>query len=163
MVLYVMLAASAVVAFWARGGTAPPVVGQFAPWLFLAFALGFAAYRVALVAARRYSPFKAFMQIAIAALFFMLLLNRGALPVRQGSDLSALLEDRDPRVRSLAAEVVGRRKEIHLAKVLVGRLTDPDVEVRNAAHEALVRLNDGADLGAPEDIAAVILWRERFQ
>ena len=76
MLLYVFLVASAGLGLWARtrATSINPTLASSAPWLFLVFAVGFAAYRLALVMARRYSPFKAFLQIALAALFFMLLL-----------------------------------------------------------------------------------------
>ncbi len=55
-----MLVVSAGIAFYAqRSLGVDPVVARLAPWVFLAFALGFAVYRLALVAAGRYSPFKA--------------------------------------------------------------------------------------------------------
>lgn len=153
--LYALLVLSAGVAFYAqRSAGLHPEVARVAPWIFLVFALGFATYRVALVAARRYSPFKAFIQVFLAALFFLLLLSpRFEAPGDQGS----LLQSPDARVRAQAAELVGWRAEVGQAPALVGLLDDPSPLVRSAAHEALVKLNGGADLGTASDG-----WRRRF-
>lgn len=157
--LYSLLVASAALALYA--GRAPaavdPMVARIAPWLFLVFALGFAVYRVALVAARRYSPFKAFFQIFLAALFFLLLLAPNA-PLKPQAE--GLLGHADPRVRAMAAENAGWRKDATAAAALVDALGDPDATVRAAAHDALVKLNDGADLG-PADTARDA-WKARF-
>ncbi|MCA2980477.1 MAG: HEAT repeat domain-containing protein [Myxococcaceae bacterium] len=160
LVLYGLLVGSALLALWAQySPTAPPSVSRSAPWAFLAFAVGFSVYRLALVMAKRYSPFKAFTQVLVASMFFMLLLlpNLGQPPSPEAPALSALLVDADPRVRALAAEVVGFRQARAEAPALVGLLSDSSDVVREAAHEALVRLNAGADLGrAPGP------WAERF-
>ena len=47
-----------------------------------------------------------------------------------------------------------------MAPMLVRLLDDADVTVRVAAHGALVRLNDGADLG--DAATARSAWQERF-
>jgi hypothetical protein len=160
LVLYGLLVGSALLALWAQQApTAPEPVSRFAPWAFLAFAVGFAAYRLALVMAKRYSAFKAFTQILVAAMFFMLLLlpNLGQ-PVRtEAASVGALLTDPDPRLRALSAEVVGYRQTVSEAPRLVSLLTDPAPAVREAAHGALVRLNAGADLGTDPGP-----WKERF-
>ena len=136
-------------------------VERGAPWLFLVFVVGFAAYRLALVAAKRYSAFKAFFQIFVAALFFLLLLLPGS-PFRSrradtAAPLAALLKDPDAKVRALAAEVAGYRRDTSTAQLLVILLADPEPAVRDQAHDALVRLNEGGDLGA-----AIPAWKERF-
>ena len=107
LALYALLVVSAGVALYAqRSPGVDPTLAQAAPWLFLAFALGFTVYRLALVMARRYSPFKAFIQIFLAALFFLLLL----FPRAQGAATQAsLLVSRDARVRAMAAENAGWR------------------------------------------------------
>jgi hypothetical protein len=160
LVLYALLVGSALLALWAQQAPgAPEPVSRFAPWAFLAFAIGFAGYRLALVMAKRYSAFKAFTQVLVAAMFFMLLLlpNLGQ-PVRvEAASVASLLSDPDPRVRALAAEVVGYRQTLGEAGALVPLLSDGAPAVREAAHGALVRLNGGADLGT--DPAA---WKERF-
>lgn len=154
LALYALLVASAGVALYAQRAPVDPVVGRVAPWTFLAFALGFTAYRVALVAARRYSPFKAFFQVFMAALFFMLLLLPGTAPVAA----PGLLGHREPAVRALAAKVAGLERDLSTGPALVGLLDDASPEVRAAAHQALVQLNGGADLGP--DLAA---WKARFR
>lgn len=159
MLLFVLLGGSALLALWAQQSpTAPEPISRFAPWAFLAFAIGFSAYRLALVAAKRYSPFKAFAQIVVAALFFMLLLfPQVVLPIDAASAPGALLSDRDPKVRALAAEVVGWRQSIADAPKLIGLLSDSTGAVRVAAHDALVRLNAGTDLGVQPEA-----WKARF-
>ncbi|MDX2008979.1 MAG: HEAT repeat domain-containing protein [Myxococcaceae bacterium] len=160
LALYALLVGSALLALWAQQTPgAPEPVSRFAPWAFLAFAIGFAAYRLALVMAKRYSAFKAFTQVLVAAMFFMLLLlpNLGQPARVEAASVGALLNDADPRVRALAAEVVGYRQATSEAGALVGLLSDGTPAVREAAHAALVRLNGGADLG-PEPAP----WKERF-
>jgi HEAT repeat protein len=56
------------------------------------------------------------------------------------------LEDKDPKFRWLAATIVGR-KRIHAEKELIDLLADPSPEVREVAHQALVRLARGSDFG----------------
>jgi hypothetical protein len=166
MVLYLLLVASAGFVFFVQtatdGALAKPLI-RGAPWIFLVFAVGFAAYRFALVAAGRYSPFKAFLQVLIAALFFMLLLfpqsQNGAVANHAPAEL---LEDVDPKVRTLAAEVIGWRAERTAARRLVGLLDDSSPRVRAAAHDALVRINEGSDLGAADDEASRRAWRAAF-
>jgi hypothetical protein len=161
LALYGLLVGSALLALWAQqADTAPESLSRFAPWAFLAFAVGFAAYRLALVMAKRYSAFKAFAQILVAALFFMLLLlPQVGQPARSNTAAaaSALLGDPNPNVRALAAEVLGYRQAISEASRLVGLLSDGNELVREAAHDALVRLNGGADLGREPGP-----WKERF-
>jgi hypothetical protein len=141
--LYALLVVTAGFSFYAqRAPHVDPVVAQVAPWLFLAFAIGFAVYRLALVVARRYSLVKAFIQILLAALFFQLLL----LPkTRRGPE--PLLAHSDARVRAMAAENVGFHGDVSEAHALIVLLGDSDERVRTAAHEALIKLNGGADLG----------------
>ena len=154
IVLYALLVLSAGLAMFAqRTPEFDPLVARVAPWIFLVFALGFSIYRIALVAARRYSPFKAFIQVFLAALFFLLLLSpRVEGPLGE----SPLLSHRDDRVRALAAEVAGFRGDLSQGPALVKRLEDPSAEVRAAAHEALVKLNGGVDLGGSD------AWKKRF-
>lgn len=165
--LYVLLLASAAIALWAqRTPEVPSVLSKVSPFVFLTFAVGFAAYRLALVMARRYSAFKAFFQISLSALFFMLLLYPQAVAKPVGTaglaPVGELLGDADPRVRAMAAEVAGYRHDTSTAQGLVRLLGDASPVVRDAAHGALVRLNDGVDLGSPEDAAALTTWKERF-
>ncbi len=161
MVLYGLLVVSAGVALYAqRAHDVDPTFALAAPWLFLVFALGFSIYRLAIVAAGRYSPFKAFIQIFLAVLFFLLLLFPSVRqPVVQGG---VLLAHGDARVRAVSAEVVGWRQELAQASTLVSMLVDPSADVRAAAHDALVKLNGGVDLGAADDAAARKAWGARF-
>lgn len=163
--LYVLLLSSAGIALWAqRTPNAPTLLARSSPFIFLTFAVGFAAYRLALVMARRYSAFKAFFQIVLAALFFMLLLfPQVARPLgTEGLPLPSMLADGDPKVRALAAEVAGWRRDDGAASTLVHLLGDGSPVVREAAHGALVRLNAGVDLGPAEDPASLAGWKERF-
>lgn len=159
VLLYVLLVASAALALYAqRSAGVDPAVARAAPWAFLGFAVGFAVYRVALVAARRYSPFKAFFQIFVAALFFVLLLFPRVAP----APVEGLFAHREAAVRAQAAELAGWRNDVSVAPALVALLADGSPEVRRAAHGALVRLNGGADLGGPESADARGAWRARF-
>lgn len=156
-VLYLLLVAAAGLALYAqRSPRVDPTFAVAAPWVFLGFVVGFAVYRVALVAARRYSPFKAFLQIFIAALFFVLLLMPRS-PRGDGGPVS-LLRDRNPRVRAVAAEVLGFRNDVAQAGAVVPLLDDPNAEVRAAARAALVKLNGGVDLGESR-----VAWEARFR
>lgn len=156
VVLYALLVLSAAVAFYTqRTPGIDPLVARGAPWIFLVFALGFSIYRIALVAARRYSPFKAFIQIFLSALFFLLLLfPRVETPHANGWPL---LQHPEERVRAQAAELAGYRGDQAEGAQLVKLLDDPSPQVRAAAHGALVKLNAGTDLGETADA-----WRARF-
>jgi hypothetical protein len=155
IVLYALLVLSAGVAFYAqRSPDVDPMVARIAPWTFLVFGLGFSIYRIALVAARRYSPFKAFIQIFLAALFFLLLLFPR---VEVAAGQSSLLVHRDERVRALAAEVAGWRGDQGQGAALAKLLDDASPQVRDAAHAALVKLNAGVDLGVTS-----AAWGTRF-
>jgi HEAT repeat protein len=75
------------------------------------------------------------------------------------------LQDDRAEVRSAAARVVGEKK-LRLGEELIGLLADDDSSVRDAAHQALVRLNQGTDLGPKakadekDRSEAVRKWRE---
>jgi hypothetical protein len=60
--------------------------------------------------------------------------------------LVAQLRDPDPWVRWAAVMLIGR-KHLHEEKELIQLLWDPVAEVRVAAHQALVRVARGTDLG----------------
>ncbi len=163
MGLYAVLVSSALLVLWARqSDRAPAALAVAGPWVFLTFAVGFAAYRLALVMARRYSAFKAFLQLAIMASFFMLILSGGGGAKSVTGPLTGALVDPDPRIRALASELVGYRQEQVSASRLVELLEDKTPEVQRAAHDALVRLNAGADLGPADDADARSAWRDRF-
>jgi hypothetical protein len=73
--------------------------------------------------------------------------------------------DERAEVRAAAARTAGE-KGLKFGKELIDRLADDDVSVREAAHQALVKLNRGKDLG-PDGTAteverkeAIARWRE---
>jgi hypothetical protein len=166
-ILYVLLVASAALTLWVRQapGKLPEQLATLAPWLFLAFALIFAAYRFRLVRARKYPAAKAFFQIGSAALFFMFLLPHSQRPFRRETtldDVQTFLQSPDPRLRAMAAEVAGFRPQgSQYGAKLTDLLEDPEPRVREQAHSALVRLY-GKDLGPPGDKAATKAWREAY-
>jgi hypothetical protein len=164
-VLYGLLVGSAALSLLAQRlpGSLPLWLVPAAPWVFLAFAACFAVYRWALVRAGKYSASKAFFQVGAALFFFILLLVPRARPADEPGDaVSALMQDADPRVRALAAEVAGYRPDgSRYARDLVRALGDPDEAVRRQAHASLVRWA-GVDLGAPSNPDAVQAWRQRF-
>ncbi len=164
-ILYLLLVASAIVALGTRRfpGLFPPVLELIGPSLFLMFLICFAAYRLALVRARKYPTSKAFFQIGAAALFFTLLLPSAKSQYDPPlDDLEMLLTDDNPKVRALAAEVIGYRADgAKHASPLVKALRDPDVRVRKQAHRSLVRLS-GEDLGSGQNEAELKAWESRF-
>jgi hypothetical protein len=159
-VLYALLVGSAALTFW---GWQPEIT----PWLFLTFLVFFAFYRLGLVRAGKYRAFKAFFQIGLGFLVWLLLMPAFRRPpsLAQRPHASAIVEelsDPDPRIRALAAEVAGYRPEGHdYAAQLVQRLQDPDPKVREVAHRSLVQLT-GADLGPADDPGAQAAWRSRY-
>jgi hypothetical protein len=80
------------------------------------------------------------------------------------SVIKAKLKDDRAEVRIAAARVVGE-KRMPLVEELIDLLSEDEARVRDAGHEALVRLNKGADLGpaakagATERAEAVRTWR----
>lgn len=168
MVLYVLLAVSFAAAIWSQAPErdAPEAVRRLSPIVFLVFAVGFAAYRAALVVARKYSAGKAFFQIGAAALFCVALFMPRAPGPGDGagaSDLAPLLSHAQPAVRALAAEVARTRPDAaRWAPALVRALEDPDAAVRAEAHRSLVALNQGVDLGPADDAGARAAWEGRF-
>jgi len=164
--LYVLLVGAAVLALWVRRapGRLPAALADLSHWLFLAFAIIFAAYRFRLVLARKYPAGKAFFQVGAAALFFMFLLPQNQRPYTDQSqdDVVRFLESSDPRLRAMAAELAGYRSNPgRYASELVDLLTDPEPSVRSQAHSSLVRLR-GEDLGSPSNPEAVKAWRSAY-
>lgn len=163
--LYLLLVASAAFALWVREfpGRLPEQLSRAAPWLFLAFVVCFALYRLILMRAGKYPAFKGFFQIGAAVLFFTLLLpkSQGRFDSPEG-ELAGYLNDGDARVRKLAAEVARHRAEgKHLTSSLVTALSDPDEGVRVEAHRSLVAIT-GEDLGDPGDAGAVAAWGAKY-
>lgn len=60
--------------------------------------------------------------------------------------LAQKMADLNPFTRLLAAQTAGTRR-LHLEANLIQRLDDPELRVREAAHQALVRISRGADFG----------------
>lgn len=170
MSLYALLAASALLSFFGRRlpgahpGAFPHVLEQVLPWVFLAFLVIFAFYRLGLVRAGKYPAFKAFFQIGLMLAVWLLLLPSSRIGFASGSDegLDALLGDSNPRVRALAAEVARSRPvPERYAPGLARALEDSDARVREEAHQSLVRIS-GQDLGPAENPDAVRAWKERY-
>lgn len=165
-VLYLLLVASAAVALATRRfpGLFPLALELLGPFLFLMFLICFAVYRGALVRAGKYPTSKAFFQIGAAALFFTLLLPAAKRQYEPPpGDLDVLLTDDNPKVRAIAAEVIGYRADgAKRAPQLVKALRDPDPHVREEAHRSLVRLA-GEDLGSGQTDAEIELWETRFR
>lgn len=156
--LYALLVASALLTFFAGSGIAghplPPWAMSAAPWLFAAFLIVFAVYRLALMRAKRYPAATGLFQIGLGALVWVLLLpggRRSVSPPGPGLDsVEALLGSTDSRVRSLAAEVAGTRPDgARYAEHLIDRLSDSEPAVRAAARGSLTRLL-GTDAGDDE-------------
>lgn len=164
--LYALLVGSAALALFAQKfpGSIPHYLERAAPWVFMLFVAGFAAYRLALVRAGKYSAAKAFFQIGASALFFALLLAGGASKDRAaGDDVTKLLSDSRPSVRAMAAEVARFRPDgKRYGPALTEALLDKDPRVAEQAHRSLVVLS-GVDLGGPGDPKAVEAWQERFR
>ena len=166
LVLYILLVGAAGLAFFGKEfpGRLPGEVERLTPFVFGVFVALFASYRFALVRSRKYPRFKAFYQVGLAVVVFLLLLpsaraSYGPLP-RPG--LGTDLADNNARVRALAAEVVRHRQDAaRYAPTLVTALEDEDPDVRLEAHRSLVQIA-GVDLGSPEELGAVKRWRQRF-
>ncbi|MGZ6081080.1 MAG: HEAT repeat domain-containing protein [Myxococcaceae bacterium] len=163
--LYVLLVASAGLAFFGRRypGRLPVPLETVTPWVFAVFIACFAVYRFGLANARKYPASKAFFQVGLAVVVFLLLLPSSRAPyVPAGTALGQALADPDPRLRALAAEVARYRPDGRgYVPTLVQALSDPDPTVRAQAHASLVSLT-GVDLGSPEAPGAVDAWRRRY-
>jgi hypothetical protein len=165
LALYVLLVAAAGLAFFGRRfpGRLPEEVQRLTPFVFAVFIGCFAVYRFGLANARKYPASKAFFQVGLALVVFLLLLPSGRAPYAlAGTGLEDALVDGNPRTRALAAELARYRPDgAHYVGALVVALSDSDPTVRTQAHASLVRLT-GVDLGSPEDPAAIEAWRRRF-
>jgi HEAT repeat protein len=85
---------------------------------------------------------------------------------RQGVEgLREKLKDEQAVVREIAARLAGE-KRFPLGAELIDLLSDDQRSVRESAHQALIRLNRGTDLGPSADAgerersAAIQKWRE---
>jgi hypothetical protein len=173
--LYLLLGASAVLAFWAGGEQSgqhmPGWAESIAPGLFGLFLAIYIVYRLALVRAGRYPGPPALFQIGLGALVFVLLLPStrrqlsGDVPPAAQSrlpgppELAELLRASDARVRAAAAELAGLRPHgERWARPLLERLADDDAEVRSAARAALVRIAGGDVASGLPDAEAQARW-----
>jgi hypothetical protein len=132
------------------------------------FAVGYAAYRIALVRAGRYPAGKALFRIALvaavvgAAAGIVLVPPEAGAPGEASIDLSRPLRSPDPEVRALAAELVRhrpRKEALAHAERLIELLDDGSPEVRRQARLSLAFLA-GRDVGGPD---AAARWREQFR
>lgn len=168
--LYALLAASALLSFWAGGelfGRAPPPWSHsLAPALFGIFLVVFTVYRLTLVRARRYPAAVGLFQIGLGALLWALLLpgvrqNLSRGPQGQGDAVVELLSSGEPRMRAAGAELAGLRTGgQRYAAALIDRLGDDDAQVRAAAREALVHLAGTDPAAGLDDAQAAARWRE---
>lgn len=177
-VLFALLIASAALTLFGlpelqravAAGRWPPLALAAGPALLALFAVGYAAYRIALVRAGKYPAGKALVRIALVAAVVGVVAGlvrappdgppRGEGPV----DLSRPLLSGDPDVRALAAEVVRHRpREEAIAAVprLIAMLDDRSPEVRRQAHLSLVALA-GEDAGG-EGAGAAARWRAHWR
>jgi len=163
--LYVLLVLSALFTFWSGGAVAgrslPRWTQSVAPTIFAIFLAIFAVYRFALMRAKKYPAAIGLFQVGLGALIWVLLLpstrQKIGPPPSAADELPTLMASPDPRVRAIAVEVAGYRRDPRAAADLIDRLQDADAAVRERAHAALVRLA-GTDAG--RDPAA---WRELAQ
>jgi HEAT repeat protein len=151
-------------------GRWPPVALAVPAGLLALFAVGYAAYRLALVRAGRYPAGKALVRIVLmaaavgAAAGIVLIPPEAGGPGESAVELSRPLRSSDPDVRALAAELVrhrSRRQADTYAERLVELLDDPSPEVRRQARLSLVSLA-GRDVGGSGPDAAQ-RWRAHFK
>ena len=163
--LYALLVAAAALSFFGRRfpGSLPEAVERLTPFVFGAFLVCFAVYRFGLANVGKYPAGKAFFQVGLAVVVFLLLLpSSRPVSAPAGTGLGEALQDADPRLRALGAEVARYRPEGKAyVPALVEALSDPDPSVRAQAHASLVRLT-GVDLGAPDAPGALEAWRRRY-
>ena len=160
--LYVLLVLSALFTFWSgapvAGRSLPPWTRSVAPTLFGIFLAIFAVYRFALMRAKKYPVAIGLFQVGLGALIWVLLLpstrQKIAPPSAVVDEVPVLLASPDPRVRAVAVEVAGYRRDARYAPELIDRLNDADPTVRERAHAALARIF-GTDAGRDPEA-----WRE---
>ena len=191
--LYITLAMSALITFVGLPALQTRVrAGQLGPgWLLvpsIAFGVALAVYlvdRIYLIRYRHYSPGRALFQVAFGLIFMFLLFPSSLAEYRQviqqrpaRNSLIALMQHRDPRVRSLAFEMamyrdepqrfvlplaqglldknpqVARRAQLSLQKI-TGRHFEPGVAVspallKQAAVHSTLRGKKGKRLGTED-------------
>jgi hypothetical protein len=148
-------------------GRWPPVALAAPPALLAAFIVGYAAYRIALVRAGRYTAGKAMVQVAVMMLVLgivagvVLVPGERRAPGQAPLDLGRPLASSNPDVRALGAELARHRSPAEALAVvprLAELLDDPEPEVRRQAHLSLVAIA-GGDVGG-EGPGAAARWRE---
>ena len=161
--LYVLLVLSALFTFWSGGAVAgralPRWTQSVAPTIFAVFLAIFTVYRFALMRAKKYPVAIGLFQVGLGALIWVLLLpstRQKIAPPSAADEVPVLMASPDSRVRALAVEVAGYRRDPRYALDLIDRLDDADAAVRAKAHAALVRLTGtdaGLDPGAWRELA----------
>jgi hypothetical protein len=147
-------------------GRWPPIALALPPALLAIFIVGYAAYRIVLVRAGRYTAGKAMVQVAVMLLVLgvvagVVLVPPERAPGQLPVDLRHPLASSDPEVRALGAELARHRpraEALAVAPRLADLVEDPAPEVRRQAHASLVALA-GADVGGTGPGAAS-RWRE---
>jgi hypothetical protein len=176
--LFALLAVSVVVTLFGlpemrravAQGRWPPATLAIPAALLAVFAVGYAAYRIALVRAGRYPAGRALVRIALVAAVVgaaagTVLVPPEAIPGDAAVDLARPLRAPDPEARAVAAELVRfrpRRQALAYAGRLVELLDDGSPEVRRQARLSLIALAGGKDVGGrgPDSAAR---WREHFR
>lgn len=147
-------------------GRWPPIALAVPPALLGVFIVGYAAYRIALVRAGRYTAGKAMVQVAVMLLVLGVVAGVVLVPSERPAPGSAPLSLRqplaspDPDVRALGAELARHRpreEALAIAPRLAELLDDPSPEVRRQAHLSLVAIA-GGDVGG-EGPGASARWR----
>lgn len=151
-------------------GRWPPVTLAIPAALLGLFAVGYAAYRLALVRAGRYPAGRALVRIALMGAVVGVVAGLALVPPDAGSPgegpvrLSRPLASSNPEVRALAAEVARSRprdEALGVADRLVDLLGDRSPEVRRQARLSLTALA-GRDVGG-EGPGAAARWREYWR
>jgi hypothetical protein len=173
-VLFALLIVSAALTLFAvpaiqravAAGRWPPAALAVAPSLLAAFIVGYAAYRIALVRAGRYTAGKALVQVAVMLLVLGIVAGVALVPPDRAApgqvrvELRVPLASADPAVRALGAELARHRpreEALAVAPRLADLLDDAAPEVRRQAHATLVALA-GSDVGG-DGTGAAARWR----
>jgi hypothetical protein len=173
-VLFALLIASAALTLFGvpemqravAAGRWPPIALAVPPALLAVFIVGYAAYRLVLVRAGRYTAGKALVQVAVMILVLGIVARVALVPAERAGpgqtrvELARALASTDPDVRALAAEVARHRpreEALAVAVRLAELVEDPSPEVRRQAHASLVAIA-GRDEGG-EGTGAADRWR----
>lgn len=147
-------------------GRWPPAALAVPPALLALFIVGYAAYRLALVRAGRYTAGKALVQVAVMVLVLGVIARVALVPPDRSAPgqapvaLPVPLASTDPTVRALGAELARHRpreEALSVAGRLAELVDDPAPEVRRQARASLVALA-GSDVGG-DGPGAAERWR----